>query len=172
MATYLIHISERVIEMRRVLKETGNSIYIHIDPTASHYIKIVMDCVFGVQNFRNEIVWGYAPTGKPPNDGFPKKHDVILFYSQKKGSNKWEQPYTEMKDATKKTYNKVDKDGRSYKIGHKGLKAYLDDSDGRPVPSWWADIKQFRNRISSERIGGIPNAKAARIAVSHNKRIV
>ena len=70
----------RLLELRRLLKPTG-SIYLHCDPTASHYLKLVMDCVFGHQNFRNEIAWKrtYAHGGA---DGWGSVHDVLLFYTQ------------------------------------------------------------------------------------------
>lgn len=72
----------RLLAMHRVLKSTG-SIYLHCDPTASHYLKAVMDAIFGWRNFRNEIVWCY--TG-PSNTlrWFPRKHDTILFYAKGK----------------------------------------------------------------------------------------
>ena len=58
MQSYLIMLAVRLLEMKRLLKDTG-SIYLHCDPTASHYLKMVMDAVFGHDNFRNEIVWCY-----------------------------------------------------------------------------------------------------------------
>lgn len=80
MLAYLTMMTIRLIELRRVLKPTG-SIYLHCDPTASHYLKVVMDTVFGKQNFRNEIVWCYAtPSGA--SNIFPRKHDIILFYTK------------------------------------------------------------------------------------------
>ena len=70
----------RLLEIRRVLKDTG-SIYFHCDPNASHYLKTVMDAVFGRSNFRNEIVWHYRRwTGKA--NRFQRLHDIILFYSK------------------------------------------------------------------------------------------
>ena len=71
MSAYLVMMTVRLIELRRVLKESG-VLYLHCDPTASHYLKIVLDAVFGEQNFRNEIVWCYAGGGIPKKD-FPKK---------------------------------------------------------------------------------------------------
>ena len=59
MKSYLIMMAVRLLEMRRVLKPTG-SIYLHCDPTASHYLKLLMDTVFGTRNFRNEVVWDYT----------------------------------------------------------------------------------------------------------------
>ena len=77
--SYLIYMATRLLEMRRLLKPTG-SIYLHCDPTMSHYLKLVMDAVFGRSNFRNEIVWSYR-TGGSSNKNFSKKHDVIFFFS-------------------------------------------------------------------------------------------
>src|SRR3990167_7443474 len=80
MLAYLAMMTIRLIELHRVLKKTG-SIYLHCDPTASHYLKIVLDVIFGKQNFRNEIIWHYRRwTGKAKM--FQKLHDVILFYSK------------------------------------------------------------------------------------------
>jgi site-specific DNA-methyltransferase (adenine-specific) len=79
MMAYLAMMAPRLLELKRVLKETG-SIYLHCDPTASHYLKMLMDSVFGPQNFVNEIVWHYRkwPSGKYT---FQRNHDILLFYS-------------------------------------------------------------------------------------------
>ena len=82
MMIYLMAMGIRLIEMKRILKPTG-SVYLHCDPTASHYLKIVMDSLFGVQRFRNEIVWCYRGGGVPKSD-FSRKHDIILRYSKTK----------------------------------------------------------------------------------------
>ena len=79
-AAYLTYMAIRLIEMRRVLKPTG-SLYLHCDPTASHYLKAMMDSIFGQENFRNEIVWGYTGPGNIRR-WFPRKHDIILFYAK------------------------------------------------------------------------------------------
>ena len=78
--SYLIYMAARLLEMRRILKDTG-SIYLHCDPTMSHYLKLIMDAVFGKVNFRNEIVWHYQ-TGGVSRRWFGRKHDVILFYNK------------------------------------------------------------------------------------------
>ena len=80
LAAFLCFMGVRLIEMRRVLKDTG-SLYLHCDPTASHYLKALMDAIFGDKNFRNEIVWHY---GKWSNAAryFQRNHDLILFYSK------------------------------------------------------------------------------------------
>lgn len=80
MMAYLVMMTVRLIELHRVLKSTG-SIYLHCDPTASHYLKFIMDVIFGKQNFRNEIIWHYRRwTGSARS--FLKMHDTILFYTK------------------------------------------------------------------------------------------
>lgn len=76
---YLTMMLSRLIELRRVLKPTG-SLYLHCDPTASHYLKILMDALFGETNFRNEIIWHYM-TGGTCKEHYARKHDVLLFYT-------------------------------------------------------------------------------------------
>lgn len=84
MAAYLAMMCVRLLELRRVLKDTG-SIYLHCDPTASHYLKILMDAIFGAANFRNEVVWQRTGAHNDPKQ-WGRVADTILFYSK---SNKW-----------------------------------------------------------------------------------
>lgn len=80
MGAFLCFMAVRLIAMRRLLKPTG-SIYLHCDPTASHYLKMIMDAIFGRKNFRNEIIWHY-PSMSRTKTNFPKKHDIILRYTK------------------------------------------------------------------------------------------
>lgn len=80
MLAYLSMLAPRLVELRRVLKDTG-SIYLHCDPTASHYLKMLMDAVFGRGNFLNNVVWLYG-LGGSSSRYWPRKHDDILFYSK------------------------------------------------------------------------------------------
>lgn len=77
---YLVMMADRLVELHRVLKPTG-SMYLHCDPAASHYLKILLDAVFGAANFRNEIVWFYK-TGGASHRHFSRKHDLIFFYTK------------------------------------------------------------------------------------------
>ncbi len=78
--SYLIYMAARLLEMKRILKDTG-SIYLHCDPTMSHYLKLVMDAVFGRKMFRNEIIWSYQRwTGATKH--FQRMHDVLLMYAR------------------------------------------------------------------------------------------
>ena len=91
LAAFLCFMAVRLIEMRRVLKNTG-SIYLHCDPTASHYIKTLMDAIFGDENFRNELSWKRTSTKSLGNKKFAADHDVILYYTRS-GSFTWNQQY-------------------------------------------------------------------------------
>lgn len=97
MAAYLAYMAERLLWMKHVLKPTG-SIYLHCDPTASHYLKVLMDGIFEHKEFINEIIWHY---GKWTNAAkhFQKNHDILLVYTKKYG---------------KHTFNKLYKEEQSY----------------------------------------------------------
>ena len=95
MMAYLTYMAQRIIEMHRILKPTG-SLYLHCDPTASHYLKGLMDTIFGQQNFRNEIVWSYQRwTGATSH--FQRMHDILLFYGNSSNGtfNVLKEPYSE-----------------------------------------------------------------------------
>ena len=92
MGAFMCFMAVRFLEMRRVLKPTG-SIYLHCDPTASHYLKAVMDAIFGWKNFRNEIVWQKIRSSKAQTKGFGSVHDTILVYG-KTASPVWNNLYT------------------------------------------------------------------------------
>ncbi|MCL2745285.1 MAG: HNH endonuclease, partial [Planctomycetaceae bacterium] len=77
---YLTYMAQRIIEMHRVLKDTG-SLYLHCDSTAGHYLKLLLDSVFGKQGFRNEIIWCYRGGGSPKSD-FGRRHDTIFRYAK------------------------------------------------------------------------------------------
>src|SRR6516162_9409799 len=95
MMAYLAMMAVRLIELHRVLKPTG-SLYLHCDPTASHYLKILLDGVFGKENFRNEISWE-RHEGHSDAKRFGSTHDIILYYQKSKDAtfNKVHTPYSE-----------------------------------------------------------------------------
>ena len=119
MQSYLTMMAVRLLEMRRVLKETG-SIYLHCDPTASHYLKMLMDTIFGMGNFRTEIVWKRTNAhsdGKQGRQQHGRIHDVILFYTVSKEWT-WNRIYTEYDhEYIAKFYRLVEADsGRCYQL--------------------------------------------------------
>ena len=135
MAAYALNMALRLRAMRRVLKDTG-SIYLHCDPTASHYLKLIMDGVFGQQNFRNEAIWGYR-TGGVSKKRMPRKHDTLLVYG--KSGDTVHNPLQERIYYDKPFFSTaIDDEGRHY------ADVYIRDV--------WDDIKAVIN-VSKERLG-------------------
>jgi site-specific DNA-methyltransferase (adenine-specific) len=121
MMAYLTMMAVRLIELHRVLKKTG-SIFLHCDATASHYLKILLDGIFGAVNYRNEIIW-QRTTGKSlMSVRLPNSHDLILFYQKQDGAfwnaeaafTKYDQE--NLPDKTRGKYSHIDKDGRRYRL--------------------------------------------------------
>ena len=119
MMAYLVMMTIRLQELRRVLKNNG-SIYLHCDPTASHYLKILLDVIFGGENFRNEIIWRRTSAHSDSIQGnvihMGRVHDVILFYSKSNEAQREEIfiPYSE--DYINKFYRLIDENGRKYTL--------------------------------------------------------
>ena len=115
MQSYLCMMAVRLLEMRRVLKDTG-SIYLHCDPTASHYLKILMDAIYGQGNFRNEITWKRSNPKSLHAVNFPNNRDVILRYS--KGDKvTFKKVFVEHDPAyVERAYKYKDEDGRRYRL--------------------------------------------------------
>jgi len=111
---FISWLKPRVQEMYRVLKPTG-SFYIHCDWHANAYIRIMLDKIFGENNFQNEIIWSYGARATVRKSGFPRKHDTIFFYAKSKNYtfNLLYKPY---KDPLMGRYNKVDAQGKRYAL--------------------------------------------------------
>jgi site-specific DNA-methyltransferase (adenine-specific) len=153
MMAYLTMMAARLVELHRVLKPTG-SLYLHCDPTASHYLKIVMDTVFGPENFQNEIVWSYKRYTAASNR-FQRLHDIILFYgkgSDERVFNEPREPYGE-KSGKQDSHYKQDEEGNWYRWqkrrGQEPYKVYL--SEGRRLGDVW-EIPII-NASAKERLG-------------------
>ena len=131
-ASYLKYMYERLVLMRELLAEDG-SIYVHLDWHVGHYVKVIMDEIFGYENFRNEIVWCYSGGAIPPKD-FPRKHDIILRYTKSSSYifNRVEfKPY---KENTQKV-------GKHSTYAKKYGDITINLERGTPVSDWWDDIK-------------------------------
>ncbi len=170
---YLTMMCIRLLELRRVLKDTG-SIYLHCDPTAGHYLKILMDTVFGKENFRSEIVWCYTER-EIAKKYWNKKHDVIFFYTKKRNDQhifNWKEAALPYSEGTFKKFNYTDENGRRFQIRGKGgtyvgkqgldillekshpdwvYRDYLDKAPGVPPRDWW--VIPVINRAAKERLG-------------------
>ena len=174
-ASYLAMIVPRLILMRELLADTG-SIYVHLDWHVGHYVKIVMDELFGKKSFVNEIIWCYSIGGK--GDGrFARKHDAIQLYS--KGSEQIFNGKDALVIKARKPNShmrlKIDFDGREFqeKTDKKSGKVYRYYVDEGKIPEdYWTDIEQL-NREDSERVSydtQKPEALLRRIiAASSNK---
>ena len=114
MMSYLIMMAVRLIEMERILKPTG-SIYLHCDPTASHYLKLMLDTIFGGENYRNEIVWKRTSSH---NDAkrFGKIHDIIFYYAKSAKAVSFTPIYVDYSEDYLNEKFKQDENGRWYKL--------------------------------------------------------
>ncbi|MXY07859.1 MAG: hypothetical protein F4Y61_04340 [Rhodothermaceae bacterium] len=153
MMSYLIYMAIRIMELRRVLKPTG-SIYLHCDPTASHYLKLLMDSIFGKKQFRNEIVWHYRRWTAPSGD-LQKLHDIVLWYSKDKSkriyNTIWVLP-ANVEKGRSESYEK-DADGRLYRWqSNKGQK-YKIYRDERGVHAGDVWPISFLHPSAKERVG-------------------
>ena len=113
MKIYLTAMAVRLFEMKRILKRTG-SIYLHCDPTANHYLKMVMDSLFGKQNFRNEIVWKRQTANNAVSRKYGNIADQLLFYTKSNKYN-WNQQYGTRSESAQKEFRHKDDKGRIYR---------------------------------------------------------
>ena len=168
---YLCMMAVRLIELRRVLKPTG-SIYLHCDPTASHYLKMLMDSIFGPQNFRNEIVWKRSSAHSDTGQGarhYGRVSDTILFYARSP-LNTWNQQYAPYDpDYVASNYKRRDPDGRLYRIdniqGPGGAAKGNPEYEFLGVTRYWRYSKERmqelyeQGRIVQTRPGAVPQYK-------------
>jgi DNA modification methylase len=143
--SYLQMMYERLVLMKELLAENG-SIYVHLDYHVGHYVKVIMDEIFGYENFQREICWNTASINvagfKIQAENYIRGHDIILFYSKSNNFifNKQYIPRTE--DFIKKHYIYKDEKGL-YRITRRGNKVYLHEDPGEPVTDVWNDILSF-----------------------------
>jgi DNA modification methylase len=151
MMAYLAMMAPRLRELRRVLRTSG-SLYLHCDPTASHYLKVLLDTIFGAGTFRNEIVWRYRRWPAKSRQ-FQKMHDVLLCYSK---SNRGEHVfhtlygYETLAESTLKTFG-TKKQRADFSSGHRKPSVVDEDTPGPPLSDVW-DVGVIAP-ISKERLG-------------------
>ena len=168
---YLVSMTLRIAEIHRVLQITG-SFYLHCDPTGSHYLKMVMDVIFGVENYRNEIIWKRSSAHSDSKQGarhYGRVTDTIFFYSKSKNNN-WNQQYIPYdKGYIDRDYRRTDKDGRRYRLdniqgpggGEKGNPYY----EVMGVSRYWRYSKEKmgdlikQGRIIQSSSGAVPQYK-------------
>ncbi len=161
MMAYLTMMAQRMAELHRVLKPTG-SIYLHCDPTASHYLKLMMDAVFSLENFRNEITWRRT-TAHSDSTRYGRNTDIILFYT-KSGQRTWNIQYQPYDESYKARFRFKDPDGRAYadyNLTAKGLSGGGYEYEYKGAFSLWRVPLETMERLDSEgrlhftRTGGI-----------------
>lgn len=158
--SYLTYMAARLLEMPRLLKSTG-SVYLHCNQDMSHYLKLLMDAIWGRDNFVNEIVWNYGtPSGGRAGGKKPvKTHDALLVFARDYGKHFYNRQYTPYSDKyVNEWFRHVDEAGRRYRTRSRNgeiKRQYLDKSPGVPLSTVWSDIMQL-----SSRRGWFPSSKA------------
>jgi len=145
MLAYLAMMAPRLVELRRVLKPTG-SLYLHCDPTASHYLKLLLDAVFGVTHFRNEVVWRRSDAHSDSKQGakhFGRVHDVILFYS-KSESPTFNTLYTPLSDKTADNWYRYVEEGTGRRYNKADVTGPGGAAKGNPHYEWKGVARYWR----------------------------
>ncbi len=146
---YIDWMRERLIELQRVLKPTG-TIYLHCDSHAGHYLKVLMDELFGMNRFLNEIVWHYKTSSGAPNKWLHRNHDTIFRYANGPTDDViWNHPKEPWPETTLKKWQK-DEQGRIYRVQNKYGKRYYIDPEGKLMDDVWEITLSSR---SHERLG-------------------
>lgn len=160
MMAYITYMAQRIVELHRILKKTG-SFYLHCDSTASHYLKVILDSIFGHKNFRREIIWNLQTASgyKSQIKGYVRGHDVIFYYT--KGSEfVFNKEYLPHKPEYIARFRKSDSDGRKYRDDRRGgRKQYLDETKGIMLTDVWSDVMSFQQAATSDEILGYPTQK-------------
>lgn len=157
---YLQFMYERLLLMRELLSDTG-SIYVHMDEKRSHYVKIILDEIFGADNFQREIVWDITVLSgfKTQAKNWIRGHDTILFYSKSANKifNKLTQPHTQK---YLDMFDRVDESGERYLVAH-GMTRYLKDvkDKGKPFGDVWNDIMSFQQQPTADENVQYPTQK-------------
>lgn len=160
---YLQFIYERLVIMRELLSPNG-SLYIHLDEKRSHFVKIILDEVFGPNHFKREIIWSTKTSSgfKAAANNWVRTHDVIFYYS--KGESVFNKQYWDYSDEYKARFKKKDEDGRLYRDDRgSGVKQYLDELKGIPMGDVWDDIMSFQQAATSTEIVGYPTQKPEKL---------
>ena len=167
MMAYLVMMAPRLVELRRVLKPTG-SIYLHCDPTASHYLKLLMDAVFGTVNFRSEITWRRTTSHNDAVRNYGALGDVILFYSKAEGFLFNAQHTSYSQDHLDKIYKYTDENGRRYgtdNLRSPGPRPNLtyEYKGYKPHPNGWTVSLERMKQLDAEGRLHFPRSKEGRI---------
>ena len=151
---YLNWMYENLMAIKSILSDTG-SIYVHLDRSIGHYVKILLDEVFGEDSFRGEIIWANLSVSgfKSQANNWIRGHDNIFYYINSEEFTFNKDFLKEFSEGTVRRYDKIDDDGRRYKIYYEGTterRRYLDESEGLPIADTWIDINSMQTAMGSE----------------------
>lgn len=151
---YLNWMYENLMAIKSIMSDTG-SIYVHLDRSIGHYVKILLDEVFGEDSFRGEIIWANLSVSgfKSQANNWIRGHDNIFYYINGEDFTFNKDFLKEFSEGTVRRYDKVDDDGRRYKIYYEGTterRRYLDESEGLPIADTWVDINSMQTAMGSE----------------------
>ena len=169
MAGYLCMMAVRLLEMQRILKHSG-AIYLHCDPTASHYLKLLMDTVFGPSNFKADITWRRTSSHNDVRRNYGALGDNLFFYTKSTNFifNTQYMPYSE--EHMEKFYSHIDKDGRKYSTDNLRSPAprpnlTYEYKGYKPHPNGWTVSLERMKRLDAEGRLHFPKKKDGRIRI-------
>ena len=167
MMAYLVMMAPRLVELRRVLKSTG-SIYLHCDPTAGHYLKILMDTVFNARNYRNEITWKRTSSHNDVTRNYGALSDLIFFYSKSDDYVFHIQHQSYSQEHIEQSYRHFDEDGRRYALTdlrslHPRPNLTYDYKGYKPHPNGWTVSLERMRQLDAEGRLYSPENKNGRI---------
>ncbi|MBD2394059.1 restriction endonuclease [Cyanobacterium aponinum FACHB-4101] len=151
---YLVNMTLRIVEIHRVLKPTG-SFYLHCDPSASHYLKIILDAIFCSQggDYINEIIWKRTTSHSDAKKKFGRNNDIIFFYVKNANDYTWNPQYGNLSDKRMSNYNYQDEDGRRWASGDltaKGLSGGGYEYEYKGVKNYWRCPLETMRQLDAE----------------------
>lgn len=166
---YLNWMYENLMAIKSVMSETA-TIYVHLDWHIGHYVKILMDEIFGEDRFRNEIAWCYSGGGIPKHE-MPHKHDTIFWYSMGSGAEEWDEQWVFNVEYRAYSEGTLQRGRTQVKGEHAELRA-----EGTPINDWWTDIPKITSPTDPEKLDYATQKSEALleriIKISSNERML
>ena len=166
---YLNWMYENLMAIKSVMSETA-TIYVHLDWHIGHYVKILMDEIFGEDRFRNEIAWCYSGGGIPKHE-MPHKHDTIFWYSMGSGAEEWDEQWVFNVEYRAYSEGTLQRGRTQVKGEHAELRA-----EGTPINDWWTDIPKITSPTDPEKLDYATKKSEALleriIKISSNERML
>jgi DNA modification methylase len=159
--SFIAMIYERLRLMYDLLAEDG-SIYVHCDWRLSPHMKLVLDEIFGKDNFQREVIWSFDTKSgyKSMVENWIRSHDTILYYAKNSNNKIFNKQWESYNDKYLERFKKIDENGRKYRDDRgSGVKQYLDELKGVPIADVWRDVKSFQQAATSDEYISYPTQK-------------